>query len=134
MGRVFNAVERLGYLLTSLRASQNITDDASEFNNGISWLIADVLCNQTKSLIEYSADYPAVTAYLNDQKTAITKLFEIAKSADFNNYGDSREDKLTNFASADNLWQMFINKKWYHWHIVYLVVVYKLQVAILIDN
>jgi hypothetical protein len=61
LGKIFNTVERVGYLRTALRAAKHIEDGtAPDCEDGFSWIIADVFGNQLGALIERAREYPCV--------------------------------------------------------------------------
>jgi hypothetical protein len=106
LGRMFNAIERIGYLRTALKASEVVRGaTSSEVAAGLRWLVADVLSNQVTSLLIYAEDYAAVNSYLTSQSTAISEAFELVSAADFEHYSEQREFKLNQFATAEQAWQ-----------------------------
>lgn len=105
LGRIFNAIERIGYLRTALRASETLRNEpSSEVAPGLRWLVADVLSNQITSLLAYGEDYAAVDSYLTSQSTAISEAFKLVTAADFEHYAEQREFKLSQFAVAEQAW------------------------------
>lgn len=65
----FNAVERIGYMETALKAMNYFESDVPQ--SWSYWLVADVLKNQIPTLGQYSAQLPAVKAYLSDNQLLI---------------------------------------------------------------
>jgi len=106
LGSMFNAIERVGYLRTALRASQRLQQEtAGEAAVGLRWLVADVLGNQTEALLDYTDDYAAVASYLGKHATAIDQAFALVTADDFRHYGEQRDEKLARFTAAAQAWQ-----------------------------
>jgi len=105
LGRIFNAIERVGYLRTALRANDKVQlDETSEYADGLNWLIADVLSNQPLELVKYAEEYPAVSAYLTHQKQKITAAFIAVSPETFSHYGEKAETKLQEFVASFKAW------------------------------
>ncbi len=121
LGRIFNAIERVGYLRTALRASQHVVQDtAGVSTDGLRWLVADVLSNQMTTLVGYASDYEAVRSYLNYEAPAISQAFacirvdrpEQESAGQFDSAGDDfryynvnqQALKRTQFIAARTLW------------------------------
>lgn len=106
VGKVFNAIERVGYIRTALRASTHVQNEtAGNAEPGLRWIIADVFSNQPVKLIEYAGEYPAVRNYLLHQRDKITAAFGVVKPEDFENYGANQRVKETQFQEAYIAWQ-----------------------------
>jgi hypothetical protein len=107
LGKIFNAIERIGYMQTALRSySHIIKRDASDCEAGLTWLQGDVLLNQIPSLLEYAKEYIPIKQYLADRQKDISSSFIlINKQIDvFAKYGEQREAKIAQFEHANNLW------------------------------
>lgn len=80
LGRMFNAVERVGYLLTAIRAFDGI-EGARRIGN---WrgLVGNVLSNQIEKLVEYRKEYPYVDFLLQQETAKISHMFENVLSED----------------------------------------------------
>ncbi len=72
LGRIFSTIECLGYMRTALTAVDRLDlgDDSVqpvELQEGLEWLITDVLLNTTQKLVAQTKEYSAVdaAAYLN---------------------------------------------------------------------
>jgi hypothetical protein len=112
LGKAFNAIERLGYLNTSIRAYHQLANDLSgELNDGLSWLIADVLCNQITSLIKYSDIYQAVETFLNENAGIISKQIALTDENNhiFQKYGDREQEKRGQFEDVKKAWAAWKN-------------------------
>lgn len=76
LGRAFNAIEKVGYMRTALRASGHIANNtAPECDAGLRWLVADVLVNQPESLIGHAENFVPIKHYLQNQSTLISRAF-----------------------------------------------------------
>lgn len=73
LGRMFNAVERLGYLLTAKRAFEGINRTRIRNWRG---LVGNVLSNQIEKLLEYRREYPYVHYILQSSSEIITRMFD----------------------------------------------------------
>lgn len=113
LGQVFNAIERVGYLRTALRASEHVRSGTApeECFAGLTWLVADVLSNQPVALIGYAAQLSPVEQYLVNKKDEIGNAFVLVGQdpAIFSNYGDKSELKADQFQHAHELWMSWAN-------------------------
>lgn len=111
LGKVFNAIERVGYLRTALRAGDHIVcGDVMDCDDGLRWLVADVLSQQPKSLIAYAETLQPVRQYLANQQDKISLMFEIVATSDdvFANYPpDQREAKRRQFSESLQAWLQY---------------------------
>ena len=110
LGKPFNAIERLGYLRTGLRAFEISPTKKGKQKTGLKWLTTDVLLNQIPPLIEYSKIYPPVSLYLESQKDSISKAFETLPKSVFKYY--PKEDRIKRkqmYQSAKETWQNFVS-------------------------
>lgn len=110
LGRVFNAIERVGYLRTALRASDHIIrEDAPDCDGGLRWLTADVLSQQPVELIKYSQEFAPVRQYLQKQSGKIAQAFALtAAQGDevFDNYtSEKREEMRLRFQQSYDAWR-----------------------------
>lgn len=117
LGKPFNAVERLGYLRTGLRAFGVISELKGKQKEGLEWLTTDVLLNQIPTLIEYSKIYRPVDLFLKSQKDLISEAFETLPESVFKYYdgdsekkGDEKESvkKEKQYQNAKQEWQNFV--------------------------
>ncbi|MDB5184789.1 MAG: hypothetical protein JWN38_597 [Candidatus Saccharibacteria bacterium] len=108
LGRMFNAIERSGYVRTALRAAMRLqTNSAGQSDAGLRWILADVLGVQPAKLIEYAADYPAVDGYLHAQQDKISTAYTLVHPEDFRHYGDQEIAKQEQFIATQALWQRY---------------------------
>jgi hypothetical protein len=112
LGRIFNAIERAGYLRTALRASRHVVEGtAPECREGLEWLIADVLSNQPIKLMEYAAELQPIKNFLINQQAVISEAFELVSPYTFINYGSVRQAyKEAEFADQKTAWERWIQK------------------------
>jgi hypothetical protein len=106
LGAMFNAIERMGYIRTALRACGHLVNgDAQECESGFRWIIADVLSNQIIKLQEYSAKYPPVAKFLSENQSSISVAFEQVIDSTFEQYGPTqRTTKRQEFVRAQESW------------------------------
>ena len=111
LGKMFNAVERVGYLRTALRASVYLeTGTAPGFENSFLWITADVLSNQIPALVTHAADYGPVSEYLAHQEHLISNAFDQVNDCPsvFENYRETQLTKLAQFDQAEAVWQNYL--------------------------
>ncbi|HUA13083.1 MAG TPA: hypothetical protein VL989_01110 [Candidatus Sulfotelmatobacter sp.] len=112
LGKVFNTIERIGYMRTALRASEQArSGKAEDCAVGLKWLYSDVLGNHTVTLIERSEEYPMLRGYLLNQQHVIFSAF-VGMSADvFMNYPpEKRIAKQTAFLAAFRAFAEYVAK------------------------
>lgn len=106
--RIFNAIERVGYVRTALRAAHQIREGglSPTCEAGLRWLIADVFANHIAKLDEYADNYAAVDLYLTNQHEAISEAFKLVGHEEFFNYEDEtqRSQKIKEFCDGLGVW------------------------------
>lgn len=109
LGMAFNAIERVGYLRTALRAGEHIAKgDAPDCDRGLRWLVADVLAQQPQVLITYARTFLPVQQYLVHKQTHIARTFALidADPAVFHRYPpDQQARKQTQFYESYASWK-----------------------------
>lgn len=108
LGKMFNAVERLGYIHTTLCAVEHIfVGDTPECESNFTWLVADVLSLQTEALLSYSRDYAPVKNYLDKRRDLISQAFDLidAHREIFEKYGERQNQRLEAFKQSARLWR-----------------------------
>lgn len=113
LGRAFNAIERLGYLRTGLRAWQlslNLPGDSEDLALHLAWLTNNVLFNQTEALIAYSNTYPPVETYLKSHADIISNAFENIPDSSFDYYGEESEQQRAKFKNAKSAWEVYVQQ------------------------
>jgi|GEM_PF-914835 len=108
LGEIFNAIERVGYMTTALRAYGHIVNrTAGDSESGFVWIVADVLLNQTVTLLEYAKKYSAVSDFLARRQQTITEAFSFVDGEEtiFKKYGDAEPVKLAQFTKAEEAWR-----------------------------
>lgn len=110
LGRIFNTIERVGYVRTALRASEHVhSGTAVECENALRWLAVDVLGNHPPVLIERSKQYAPVGLYLRNQAAVINRAFYGALTETFANYEPHEQQaKEAAFIASHEAWQTFI--------------------------
>jgi hypothetical protein len=106
LGIAFNAIERVGYVRTALRAAERVSsDEAGDCEDGFRWLVADVLARHTSKLIEYADVLPPVKTYLDNQEDRISEAYGIIDDDVFWNYPeDKRWEIHANFHTGKRDW------------------------------
>lgn len=110
LGQAFNAIERLGYLRTGLRAWQKAKEIGPVHNQKLAThllcLTNNVFLNQIPKLLEYSEIYPPVWLYLSNMKAIISQVFTEMPSNSFSMYNQLKEseEKKSRFEEAKQLW------------------------------
>lgn len=111
LGKIFNAIERIGYLRTALRSWQKSKDVSGDLKTGLEWLINNVFSNQISILIKYSETYPAVALYLKENRELINDAFNNLSDDIFFKYAPEEiEDKRKQFNLAQKNWQEYCQK------------------------
>ncbi len=110
LGMIFNAIERLGYMQTALRAHDHIAqNNAAECKNGFMWLVADVLSNQVATLLDYAKMYSPVDIFMDDNHSAITDAFTIIDDKVFENYEPAKQrQKRAEFKEGQKQWEAYL--------------------------
>jgi hypothetical protein len=110
LGRMFNAIERVGYIRTALRASKHvIAGDAQDCEGGLRWIVGDVFGNHIIKTLEYAEDYPPVRMFLSNQLADIDVAFETVNSQVFDNYKpQQRGQERLDFDDAHLVWNDWV--------------------------
>ena len=111
LGQAFNAIERVGYMRTGLRAARHVVEGtAPDCHEGLRWLTTDTLTNQPLALIDRAGVYPPVNDYITGQKDRISEAFGIviANPDVFLNYGEQkRRGKQMAFETNYQAWRQW---------------------------
>jgi hypothetical protein len=110
LGQAFNAVERLGYMRTALRAFSVGREHRDEsIQNGLAWITADVFSNQTIQLLQYAEIYPAVREFLVTRSDTISSVFAELPDMAFDNYTlPEQRQQREKFAAAKLAWEQAV--------------------------
>lgn len=102
LGKMFNAIERIGYLATGIRAYQGVSGQRIANWRG---LVGNVLSNQIATLLEYRTAYPAVNVFLNRHEALIGKMLDdvLAEDVPLDNTGSVSYDQAK-LLKARELW------------------------------
>jgi hypothetical protein len=108
----FNAIERLGYLFTGIRAWQKgyeILSKDKVFSESLWWLANNVALNQAKKLIEYGESYGAVKFYLNKNEKIVSEIFSKMPKSIFLKYEKKESiERMKQFDEAKEIWEKSI--------------------------
>jgi len=108
-GKAFNAVERMGYLVTCLRAWQKGKNSGGSIKNSLLWIVNNVLSGQMIKLIEYSKIYPGVAVYLRTHRRVINEAYKNLPDSIINNYKiKERNKKRKQLKLERESWNKFI--------------------------
>lgn len=79
LGQAFNAIERVGYMKTALRAYELSFEEKLDpvVRAHMAVLTRDVFANQVETLVEYAKVYPAVDLFLKEEARRISEAFGI---------------------------------------------------------
>lgn len=110
LGGAFNAIERIGYLRTAMRANEHVIEgSAPDCHEALRWLVADVLANHHAShLIAASSRWRATHHFLDFQREAITRAFDMSEPDIFDaNIADPRHvsERHSSLADARGIWE-----------------------------
>lgn len=110
LGKMFNAIERIGYLRTALRSwrESKQAEPALELQKGLHWLTSNVLSGQITKLLEYSKIYNPVKVFLKENRELINDAFNNLPDEVFKNYKPEEvEEKRKQFKLAQAQWREF---------------------------
>lgn len=118
LGRIFNAIERVGYMRSGLNAWQGSIhprgemmrelplEVEQELRQSLLWMANNVAANQTQALLEYAEIYRPIEVYLDSVKTQITRLFNGMPVSIFHKYPEAEQPaKVQLFLKADQAWK-----------------------------
>lgn len=110
LGRIFNAVERIGYLRVAMRASGHLHEgSAPECAEGLAWLVADTISNHhTTHLIAAGRRFPATHRFLEIHQPELERTFDagyFASRSVFAKFDPDRADiKKAHVNAAGQIW------------------------------
>ena len=109
LGKMFNAIERIGYLRTALHVWKKTTGEIStELKRNLDWISCNVLLGSLTQLMEYSKTYPPVALYLKENKEIITDIFNNLPEESFLKYDPKEvEQKKQKFNTVRQAWQEY---------------------------
>lgn len=111
LGRMFNGIERIGYVRTGLRADEHVrAGTAPDCEDGLRWLSAEVLSNHhTTHLTMLSGRLLAVDHFLRTQADYITEAFDGADGSIFHGrlHPSQANAKEQAIKDAKELWQVW---------------------------
>jgi hypothetical protein len=92
LGKAFNAIEKIGYLKTGMKAWLIANKNTNEISKDLKHLASRVVNLHTAKLIEYSDIYPFIYSYLYYRKGAISEIIKETQIQD-----DNLVDKWSTF-------------------------------------
>lgn len=110
LGRIFNAVERIGYLKTAMRASEHLAEGtAPGCADGLCWLVADIVSNHhTSHLIAAGGRFIAAHDFLEINQDQLESVFDVSRVAaltSFKKFDPGRaQAKEASCNTAEQLW------------------------------
>ncbi len=115
LGEAFNAIERIGYLKTALKAWQEQEVDnpyRSTDSDSLAWLCSNVLANQIPALLKLLPRYEGVRRALDASSPIINRAFENITDSIFNHYPEAdREAQRKKYLDAKKAWDSFRNQQ-----------------------
>lgn len=97
LGKAFNAIERIGYLKTAMKAWYLARDSEEELRKKLMHLSTRVVTVHSPKLIEYADIYPAVHSYLLYKQKPISDVFAQNEKRDQELY-----EKWLNFTTVSS--------------------------------
>ncbi|MGI8420122.1 MAG: hypothetical protein ACR2LN_05775 [Candidatus Levyibacteriota bacterium] len=105
LGKAFNAIERLGYLSTGIKAFEVRPIQEKKVSEGLAWLTTDVFLNQIEMLCSYKVSYPPVEEFLQHHKITISDAFNDLPEEVFKYYPAEKRDSMKNrFTQVRKVW------------------------------
>jgi len=112
LGKMFNIIERVGYLRTGLRSWEKTKETSGDLKVNLEWLTSNVVANQISKLIQYSETYPAVALYLKENRELINDAFNNMPDDAFSRYSPTEiGDKTEQFKTAKEKWVEYCGKQ-----------------------
>lgn len=111
LGKVFNVIERIGYLRTALHAWQQSNSGKlpEDLNYRLKRLANEVMIYDIENLISDSHIYPAVGIFLAKAQGVISDAFNNMPNTVFNDYAEEeREGKRIQFNDAKEAWEKYL--------------------------
>lgn len=114
LGHIFNTIERIGYVRTGLRAAEHVLEGtAPKCEQGLRWLVVDVLSNHTVELLSRAPKYDPLYDYLLNMNEQIVEAFSVAKPEVFELYSDGGLQKEQEFYEAETAFQQWRYEQWH---------------------
>ncbi|MFZ1019551.1 MAG: hypothetical protein WAN61_00970 [Minisyncoccia bacterium] len=101
LGKMFNAIEKVGYVRTSIRAYNESKKVNGELKIALIRMALEATPDQVRMLLDYAKIYPPVAIYLKENKEIINDIFKDAENLDINTrknipkFEESREKWLS---------------------------------------
>lgn len=109
LGKIFNAIENIGYIKTATTAWKRKTSVDEKMAINLTWLTENVLSNTIDNLINHSQDYPPFRKFIENKKEIISEAFNNIPESNFDNYvPEEREKAKFKFERAVKKWNDWI--------------------------
>ncbi len=107
LGSIFDAIERIGYIQTAVRAFELSKDESAdpEVAQKLRWLTAGVMSNQILPLLGYAESYHPVRKFLAEHQEIIDEIFQNIKDAIFFQNGQTENHRRDLYDQAKAVWQ-----------------------------
>ena len=113
LGKIFNVIEKIGYLRTALNAWNKSRDEVDEdLKTNLRWLVAGAFPRLIIEFIEHSKIYPAVTLYLKENKEIIEEIFNGLPEEIFSKFESEqiKAQKKEKYEQSKKAWQDYYQK------------------------
>lgn len=108
LGKIFNMIERVGYVRTALRAWEQSKSEGGDLQTCLQWITYNILCTQILKLVQSSETYPAVAHYLRENKYSIDDAFENMPDSVSKKFShDDEIIKRSQMTQSRKVWQEF---------------------------
>lgn len=111
LGKIFNAIENIGYIKTATTAWKRKANVDEKMAINLTWLTENVLSNTIDNLINHSQDYPPFRKFIESKKDIISEAFNNIPESNFDNYVPEERKKAKNkYERAAEKWKNWIIK------------------------
>ncbi len=110
LGRAFNAIERIGFSSTGLRAWRiNNAQENEAMQEACLWMASNATGNQLVRLVDFSRTYPPVKRFLEIHSHTISDLLTNMHEDIFEKYtdGTERAAQKQKFIKAQEVWSQY---------------------------
>jgi hypothetical protein len=101
LGKAFNAIEKVGYVRTSIRAYDKSIIASEELKIPLRNMACRVMPDQIRVLVDYAKIYPPVAAYIKHHKETIDKMFKEGENSEIRTSIPKFEESKKKWVSRD---------------------------------